>query len=472
VRKLLRDHFTFFLLFALAGLALRLAFVLRLPQFTADSEVYGDIAKNWLEHGIYGLNHGGSIVPTYIRLPGYPAFLATIFAIFGHEHYRAVMLVQVLFDLGTCFVIADLARRTVSQGAARLAFVFAALNPFLANYSAAILTETLEIFFTALALDLAASGLNKLGPKGTDRWIECGLVIGLAITLRPDGGVLLAAVLLYMLIGFARWRERRQGMWTAVVVAAMATLPAVPWTVRNALIFHRLEPLVPRYANAESDFVPTGFIRWVKTWMADYVSVEEIYWPIPDGEVDFSNLPKRAFDNADQYRRTQELFDTYNKSASLPPQLDGQFAALARERIHDRPLRYYVVLPLVRLTDMWLRPRTELLPNDTRWWDFSQHWGDSIISLLLGVLNAFFVGAALYTIARRRQYVVYLGLFVTFLVLRCALLVTLENPEPRYTLECFPAILALAAAAFYRPSRTLAASESPRLENSAAPLPT
>ena len=472
MRKLLRDHFTFFLLFALAGLALRLAFVFRLPQFTADSEIYGDIAKNWLEHGIYGLSHGATVVATYIRLPGYPAFLATIFAIFGHEHYRAVMLVQVLFDLGTCFVVADLARRTVSQGVARLAFVFAALNPFLANYAAAILTETLEIFFTALALDLAASGLNKLGPKGTDRWIECGIVIGLAVTLRPDGGVLLAAVLLYMLIGFARWRERRQGMWTAVVVVAMAMLPAVPWTVRNGLVFHRFEPLVPRYANAASDFVPKGFIRWVKTWMADYVSVEEIYWPIPDGEVNFDALPARAFDNPDQYRRTQQVFDDYNQSPEITPELDAQFAALARERIHNHPLRYYVVLPLVRLTDMWLRPRTELLPNDTRWWDFSQHWSDSMISVLLGLLNAFFVGAAIFTIARRRQYVVYLGLFVTFLVLRSILLVTLENPEPRYTLECYPAILVLAAAAFHRPSRTLAASESPRLESSAAPLAT
>ena len=51
------------------------------------------------------------IMPTLSRLPGYPAFLAAIFAVFGVDNFRAVLLVQVLFDLATCFLIADMARR-------------------------------------------------------------------------------------------------------------------------------------------------------------------------------------------------------------------------------------------------------------------------------------------------------------------------------------------------------------------------
>jgi len=35
-------------------------------------------------------------------------------------------------------------------------------------------------------------------------------------------------------------------------------------------------------------------------------------------------------------------------------------------------------------------------------------------------------------------------------VLRCALLSTMENSEPRYTLEAFPMVLACAACAFKR----------------------
>jgi len=35
-----------------------------------------------------------------------------------------------------------------------------------------------------------------------------------------------------------------------------------------------------------------------------------------------------------------------------------------------------------------------------------------------------------------------------FILCRSALLATLSNPEPRYTLECFPALLMLAAVGF------------------------
>ena len=54
-------------------------------------------------------------------------------------------------DVGTCLVIADMARRLLSPRAAKTAFLLATLCPFLASYAAAALTETLEIFFTALA---------------------------------------------------------------------------------------------------------------------------------------------------------------------------------------------------------------------------------------------------------------------------------------------------------------------------------
>jgi len=37
---------------------------------------------------------------------------------------------------------------------------------------------------------------------------------------------------------------------------------------------------------------------------------------------------------------------------------------------------------------------------------------------------------------------------VAYIVVRSLLLSTLEGPEPRYTLECFPMVIAFAAAAF------------------------
>lgn len=145
---MLREHRRFFLWVCLGALALRLFFFIYLPTISDDSRVYIDLASNWLQHGIYGQTDSGQIVPSDTRLPGYPAFLAAIFWVFGVGNVRAVLVAQILFDLGSCLLIADLARRVIAgRWAGRVAFLLAALCPFLANYAAAVLTETLEVFY-------------------------------------------------------------------------------------------------------------------------------------------------------------------------------------------------------------------------------------------------------------------------------------------------------------------------------------
>jgi len=456
VRELFRQHRRFFLLAMLAAGALRLLFIFRFPGITNDSFIYGDIAKNWLLHGVYGVSNGDGVDPTWIRLPGYPAFLAAVFSIFGMEHYRAVLFLQLLVDIGTCFLIADLARRLLSARASKAAFLLAALCPFLADYVSAALTETLEIFFTVLALDLAVAGLDRFrsGESGITQWriwAACGLATGAGILLRPDGGLLLAAIGIYLAWTIVL-RMRTGASFRHLVVAGLTVLlfalaPLVPWTLRNWQTFHRFEPLSPRYANEENEFVPMGFNRWVKTWMADYTSVEEIYWPVPGDAIDVDKLPSRASDSQQQHDETEELLADYNAALHVTPQLDARFNTLADARIHHSPLRYYVWLPLLRVSDMWLRPRTEKLPSDSRWWEFDDDPKWLALAIAFGVTNLAYIGMAFAGMLRGR-FVNELGLLLTFAVLRTAFLSTLENPEPRYTLECYPVVIVLAAALF------------------------
>ncbi len=463
VQELVRKKASFFLGAGLAGLGLRLLLVWRFPGVVDDSRLYANIAENWLQHGVYGVTNSGVIMPTLSRLPGYPAFLAAIFAIFGIENFHAVLLVQVVFDLGTCFLIADLSRRLLSPRAAQGGFLLAAICPFLANYAATALTETLEIFFTALALDLAICGLGAVSTDAQGRrraltWLGCGLSIGAGILLRPDGGILLAAVggyLLWLLLrSLRRTSSRVPGspfsiVWAGVLVAVGVTAPLIPWTLRNLHTMHRFQPLAPRYANDSDELVTTGFNRWVKTWIEDYVSVQEIYWNVPGTELDFMRLPTRAFDSPLQRDQTRQLFADYNRDHDLTAELDARFAALAAERIHTAPLRYYLWLPAVRITDMWLRPRTELFPSDPRWWEFNDDRRWLALSLGLGLINLVYIAMAAAGWLRVRE-IFGVGLFVLFLILRSFFLGTLENPEPRYTLECYPVVIFLASAIFHR----------------------
>jgi hypothetical protein len=226
----------------------------------------------------------------------------------------------------------------------------------------------------------------------------------------------------------------------ALAVGTISLAPLISWGLRNLHTLHRFEPLAPRYANQEDEFVPMGFNRWVKTWMADYVSVEEIYWPVPGNAIPAEKLPGRAFDSEAQREQTLQLLAEYNEATHFTPELDGKFAALAEQRIRDHPLRYYFWLPTVRIDDMWLRPRTELLPSDSRWWEFNDDPQWLALAIALGAINLLYVGAALKGLIRAR-FVTGSTLLLIFVVLRSAFLGTLENPEPRYTLECFPAVI-------------------------------
>ena len=392
--------------------------------FTATSPRTGSTAAS------SGSLTPAAVRPTLIRLPGYPAFLAACFALFGREHYNAVLLVQIVIDVPTCFFIADLARRTVSEPAARFAFLLAALCPFTANYTVAPLTETLSIFFVAIALDAAAAGSTRYNRAvAWSAWTWCGAAIACGILLRPDGGILLIALGIYLLLRLARQpSERVASSGQEFVVLAISLAPLVPWTVRNWHTFHRFQPLVPESASDPDEFAPDGFDKWVRTWVADYVSTEEVYWQVPDDKVDLRPAAVARLRQPAERQKTQAIFDVYARTLVINPVLNSQLSDLANERIRRDPLRYYVWLPALRVADMWLRPRTEMLPLDTRWWEFADDTQSSVIAILWGALNLLFMLAAVMGVVRGPRPR-YLGMMLLFVLLRSAFLGTLPNPS-------------------------------------------
>jgi 4-amino-4-deoxy-L-arabinose transferase-like glycosyltransferase len=430
-----------------AGAALRLWMIHVHPQIQGDSLLYGDIAANWLTHGIYGHSAGHAsgpptIAPTLVRLPGYPAFLVLCFALFGRENYYAVLYLQAVIDLGTCLLVAGLAAKICGPSAGRIALLLAALCPFTAAYAAAPLTETLSIFCVALGFRALAEVLE--GP----RLVWTALLIfswTYATLLRPDGA-LLAVVLWTALIVYGR-NSLGSGpaFRLAVVAGLLSLLPFVLWTVRNARTFHVFEPLAPRYANDPGEFAYPGFVRWVRTLAADFTATTEIYWNGNSDVIDPGTLPARAIDDSGQYQQTQSLLRDYNATTTLSPDLDARFAQLAAERIHAHPLRYYVGLPMLRLADMWLRPRVDTMNYQLRWWQYSRHPAETRVALFYGALNLAYLVAAFLGLLRWPRMA---GAMLGLIALRSLLLATLEAPESRYTLECFPLLMVLAACYF------------------------
>ncbi|MGC2211201.1 MAG: glycosyltransferase family 39 protein [Candidatus Korobacteraceae bacterium] len=442
---LIRRHPWWFGATALVAVLLRLFFIWKLAVVTDDSVFYGDIARCLIHNHGYGVQENGGWEPTVSRLPGYPLFLAFSFLLGGDQQYRTAMLLQLFFDMLSCLLVADIARRVVGERAARTAWILAAFCPFLMNYVAAPLTECLEIFCICAALDCALIALQR---RNLRFWMLCGISCAWAILLRPDGGLLLGGIgLPVAALGWCE-RSRRRELLTAIVLLASVSLaPLVPWTIRNWRVFHIVQPLVAMSATNPGEYLAYGWGHWLKSWLLDYANTEDVGFPVPGQPVDPNDIPSWAYKSAAERAHGDKLLAQYDTKDQMTPELDRQFAALAAENVRLHPVRYYLLLPAGRMLDMWLRPRTELMPVDTHFWRIKQDPRDSLCALALAALNLAYLAAAVAGawVMRRSMKWYYLGLLLTYPVVRSLFLATTGASEDRYTMECFPLVFVLAA---------------------------
>jgi hypothetical protein len=470
----------------IAGLCLRLFFVFKFPFAPGDTALYEQLATNWLQHHVYAITVDGGLAPVDLRMPGYPAFLAIIYASTGRVGPDArlyVTLVQTLVDLGACLLTAGLAAllalfRPNPESWRRVYIAtlwIAALCPFTANYAAVPMTEVFAWFFTAAAfVSLIALIWTECGGKAAlfkSQWVNrhsdsifaltSGFLIGMGTLFRPETPLLLVAAWILLPI---IWLKKRRFLFFAQLVALSAigcALPLAPWAVRNAVTLHEVQFLAPKNLNMSGEFVPRGFMAWEKTWLFRMKDCFLVPWKL-DGEViNLEDIPARAFDTPDEKDRVAALLEQYNNDVTISPEEDAAFGQLAQERTARHPLRTYLWLPVARAFTIWFTPRIELLPFSGQVFPVRESWRedpiDLSVTLIYFVLNLSYVLLALWGALRvwRENSALGLavGLLLGYVLLRTAFLTTLETPEPRYVLVCFPAILALAGQVFARSAK-------------------
>jgi hypothetical protein len=460
------------------GAVLRLFFILRFPASAGDTVIYDQLATNWLNHAKFAMDIGGQPVSVDIRMPAYPAFLAIVYALTGHTGEaarRAVLLAQAFVDLSTCVLIgalaALLALLCTEKSNARRAFLIglwlAAVCPFTANYTAVPLTEIWAIFLTALAslflvaVTASAAGVSSLGQwsvAGRNYWLAtalAGFVVGLGTLFRPEAPLLLVTAFLVLAVVLLRRGEFKRLLLTIALMGFAAALPLVPWTIRNARTLHEFQPLTPKDTTLPGELDPKGFMAWERTWLYRVRDCYLVPWKLNGEEIHVSDIPDAAFDTPDERARVATVLEAYNEDLNLTPEEDAVFAQLARERTARHPLRTYFTIPLRRAARIWFTPRIELLPVSGNVFPLmymrQEDPVDQRVTILLFFLNILYVALALWGAFRLRcspAARALLCLLFLYVLLRTAFLATLETPEPRYVLVCFPALIALAAQRF------------------------
>jgi len=508
-----RSHLTLALILTVVGLSGRLVLAFCLPNDDDDDgRYYSQIATNVATGHGYSGETEAPYLPTCVRVPGYPLFLAGAYRLFGVENKSAIRIIHSFLDTCTCWVVALLSgvwspRHWMAdrrRNARLIALAIAVLCPFTAIYVTTLLSETLAIFL-ATSFVLVASQALKFDEtrRSLPCWLAAGVLGGAATMTRPDVALFVTAAGLTLIInvlvgdrGSSEEREtnanpgwrytRRLKRAVACVAVMFVAFSAVlaPWTIRNARVFGVFQPVAPLYANQPDEFVPIGYITWLRTWVDDerYVSPFEdaldLYPIMPEA------LPVKAFDSIEEKGRVWRLLDSYNhpqpepinqedKSSNEPeedrplpdasdeaphdaaeeyqvrmtPEIDAAFAQLARERIERHPVRYYAFLPIHRAVSIWFDTHSQYYPFQGELFPLydldtekkQQYWL-TLFAVLIGALTVCAPGG-LIVVRRDRKLVVFIALLV---LLRLLFLGWQEHPETRYTAEFFP--LAIAAA--------------------------
>jgi len=524
-----------FVLITVAGLGFRLFIALRLPNDEADDgRLYARIALNILDHRSYSIETEEPYTPTLIRVPGYPMFLAGIYRLFGHDNNRAVRVAQALLDTITCWLVALLALAWApadwDQNKRRrlllIALAMAVCCPFPAIYVATILTETCTTLLAtscALFASLALKSNNR--KKSGAWWVLSGVAGGIATLFRPDSGLFVAAVgftlvltALYRVLRFGKrdgfTRDEVDVIRSRVLTRTIASgamlslgflLALAPWTIRNERVFGLFEPIAPAQANMPGEFVPNGYIRWLKTWVDDVKYTEALEWPMDQEQIKFDQVPDYAFDSPEEREQVAQLLDRYNNppgaaqpvvaavdpttpaptqnpvtqtqpssssenddqssdeadtqdepeepdeveapklSGEMTPEIDAGFAELAKQRIIRHPLRYYAIVPMKRAASLWFDTHSQYYPFQGELLPLSALDPDLHQQYWLPLfmfLTLLYTGLGFGGAWRNKESRVWLLMLALLIAPRLAFLSSMENPEPRYVVEFFAFVTA------------------------------
>ena len=354
-RYFLYAYRTPILLILLTAFALRLVLAIGFPRDADDEIRYTSPAVNMLAGRGFSSDVSEPIRPSEHTVPVYPFFIATVYFVFG-QHNVAVRIAQSAIDLITCLLVAfisfNLAPPSQKRSAAMSALIiYGCLSWFTVSWTRYILTETLATFVTVLAVAVSIMAFRN----ERWRWPVVGLICGVALLTRADSVLLVTAFGLFLSFHIVR---RRSAKSVLSLLLFCSTIPLVlaPWIVRNYLALGKFQPLASPTGRPHGEYVATGYMRWVGTWMTDqthYKAYEPVLYP-GLGIFDPNELPDDAFDSAEERKQVFQLLAQYDREGRLTPEVSESFRTIANERIKRKPLRFFVRLPSRRIAGMWL----------------------------------------------------------------------------------------------------------------------
>lgn len=435
----------------------------------SDSYSYTSAAIELRTHHRYGFRlppwyseRPAEAPPGRCRPPGYPLFLAALGTPNEKNYspfFERTKHAQWLIDIFSALLLYLLGRALAGRLVAGLALGGYLFHPTVMAYTASVMTETLAVAATTLALWLCARALDPQRQAAAAQRALCGagVAVALGMLIRADGVLLVPCLLLPLVL-------RREPLAARVRMVAPAVLWLLitysPWVLRN---LHTFGAPYPFGSLCQIDGTPierTWFHNWYATWVrteSDLLSTQGCIYRRTCG-LGPVLFPDYAFDSDAERQQVHALLRAHSFQG-MTAQVDDGFHKLWQEKVRHHPLRTFVVAPLHRTLQLWLgasdlptraRPPNypTRLPDDHELYGCIARWTAWLA--LTGLL------ALLLPVWQSHRYVLWLA--VLALGARTAFLALFGFPEPRYVLELLPLTLVLAGIGLATPLRLLSAA--------------
>jgi 4-amino-4-deoxy-L-arabinose transferase-like glycosyltransferase len=190
---------------------------------TNDDYEFNVFARNLADGHGYVTDHGQ---PSSFRAPGFPFFLAGLYALAG-TNYALAFIALCALGAATCVLTWLLAGEFLDERWARVAGVLSAMYLPHVYFATVFLSESLFIPLLTLGMWLMVRFFKG---ASTGTLALAGVALGLATLTRPFTLILLPLLGVLVLFTSRSWAQRLTNLaiWTACFLVVIA-----PWTVRN-----------------------------------------------------------------------------------------------------------------------------------------------------------------------------------------------------------------------------------------------
>lgn len=227
----------------LIGVCLVLRLIFAIPAFTdasrtaacADAEAYDQIAQNILAGNGFSMRSEAPYKINSTITPGYPYFVAAVYAIFGRARI-AVILIQIILNLMALMLLYRFIKDRYGEKAATWTGIL-----FSADFNMALFCaqQTSEILFTTFLVSALILIINSLEEGRFATAFGAGVIIGAATLVRPIALYITVPLLLFIYISHCWWR--RVKLWRKIlqwsIILGLQVILITPWVIRNRVVF-------------------------------------------------------------------------------------------------------------------------------------------------------------------------------------------------------------------------------------------